>query len=196
MSVVQLPIFPLGQMPMPGVRLPLRIFERRYLDMIKRQLRANQGFVIAQISSGVEVGELPHIFPLAVQVDIVDWDVLPDGLLGITVLGRAPVRIEAQATLEDGLLVGQCEPCQPSSTDSSDLPAEQWDGLVAVLQELKAHPGVAELNLAPADSAAALGWQLLQLLPISHAERQKAMGLSDRARLIWLAATLDRLSRE
>ena len=189
--VMELPIFPLGQMPLPGIRFPMRIFERRYLDMISAQMRKGEGFVIAQAQTGGD------FFPLAVQVAIVDWDQLPDGLLGITVQGADIVRIDAHRVEQNGLILGACEILDASTTSVEDSAlSSQWDGLIEVLDQFKSHPGIAELNLPAADSPSALGWQLLQLLPVSAAERQKALVLTDRERLAWLATTLDRMSRE
>ncbi|BFM12737.1 LON peptidase substrate-binding domain-containing protein [Simiduia litorea] len=190
----ELPIFPLGQMPLPGIRFPMRIFERRYLDMISRQMRKSEGFAIAQAQAGGD------FFPLAVSVAIVDWDQLPDGLLGITVEGIEVVHIEAHRVEESGLIIGAChrvgEAASPDELGDTSVLSAHWDGLTEVLDQFKSHPGIAELNLPAADTAAALGWQLLQLLPVSAAERQKALCLSEQERLSWLAATLDRLSRE
>ncbi|MDN3640835.1 LON peptidase substrate-binding domain-containing protein [Simiduia curdlanivorans] len=201
--MLELPIFPLGQMPLPGIRFPMRIFERRYLDMISRQMRKDEGFVIAQAQP---TGDF---FPLAVKVAIVDWDQLPDGLLGITVQGVEVVHIEAHRVEDSGLIIGACQPvlarqderdeaegANPDTPDQSSVLSAHWDGLTEVLDQFKSHPGIAELDLPEADTAAALGWQLLQLLPVSAAERQKALRLTEQERLSWLAATLDRLSRE
>ncbi|MBB3169283.1 LON peptidase substrate-binding domain-containing protein [Simiduia aestuariiviva] len=185
-----LPIFPLKQMPMPGVRLPLRIFEQRYLSMLTQQMRTDSGFVVAQIYEGAEVGQA-SFFPVAVEVAIVDWDPLPDGLLGVTIEGRAVTRILAHHSQPDGLVVGQCEvlaqqPCHESLAD--------WDGLLDVLNQLKSHPSVASLALPPVTDVATLSWQLLQLLPLATNQRQKALVLPTRDRLLWLATTIDGLT--
>ena len=42
-----IPIFPLKSIILPGGQFPLRIFERRYLDMTRNCLKHNTGFVIA-----------------------------------------------------------------------------------------------------------------------------------------------------
>ncbi|UTA48692.1 LON peptidase substrate-binding domain-containing protein [Simiduia sp. 21SJ11W-1] len=187
-----LPIFPLSQMPLPGVRLPLRIFEQRYLSMISRQLRAGAGFVVAQIYEGAEVGQA-SFFPLAVEVAIVDWDPLPDGLLGLTIEGRQVVRIHAHQSEPDGLVQGQCERL---GEQRSEEPLDDWDGLLDVLSQLKSHPSVASLALPEVTDANALGWQLLQLLPLEASARQKALPLSPADRLVWLSTVIDSLSSE
>ena len=42
-----IPIFPLKSIILPGGQFPLRIFERRYLDMTRDCLKNNNGFIIA-----------------------------------------------------------------------------------------------------------------------------------------------------
>ena len=181
-------------MPMPGVCLPLRIFERRYLDMVRRQLRAGDGFVIAEIRSGREVGPGAEIWPLAVEVAIVDYDQLPDGLLGITVQGRRVCRVTASEMQTDGLMQASCELLPTATAGDQPLADGAWDGLQAILDQFKAHPAIQSLALPEPETEAELGWQLLQLFPLKPAQRQAALALTPAARLRWLAETIDRLA--
>lgn len=188
-----LPLFPLSQMPMPGTRLPLQIFEPRYLDMIRQQMKAQAGFGVVQIERGGEVGRPPTFFAWGVEVAIVDWDQLPNGLLGITIEGRAPFRVCDHALQGDGLLVAKVVRKIESETAVALYP--QWDGLVEILQQLKSYPGIEQLQLPDADTGAKVVWQLLQLLPVSHAQRQQVLALDDTlARLAWLARSVDQLA--
>jgi len=59
---VALPLFPLNTVVFPGGRLPLRIFEQRYLDLIKRAIADDAPFGICAIREGNEVGTpaVPH----------------------------------------------------------------------------------------------------------------------------------------
>jgi len=57
-----LPLFPLGAVPAPGERLPLRVFERRYVVLLRDLLRARREigqaeFGIIGIRAGHEVGD-------------------------------------------------------------------------------------------------------------------------------------------
>jgi Lon protease-like protein len=47
-------IFPLKSIILPGGQFPLRIFERRYIDMVKECLKKNVGFVIALTKKDAE----------------------------------------------------------------------------------------------------------------------------------------------
>ena len=51
-----LPIFPLNTVLFPGAPLPLRIFEPRYREMLKRCLDGGRRFGVVLIKSGPEVG--------------------------------------------------------------------------------------------------------------------------------------------
>ena len=57
-----IPLFPLQSVLFPGGRLPLRIFEQRYMDMAKVCLKESTSFGICLIAEGEEVaraGEKP-----------------------------------------------------------------------------------------------------------------------------------------
>jgi hypothetical protein len=51
-----LPLFPLNTVVFPGGRLPLRVFEQRYLDMVKQAIADNTPFGICAIREGTETG--------------------------------------------------------------------------------------------------------------------------------------------
>lgn len=55
MSLGKYPVFPLRTLSFPGHKIPLKIFEDRYVQMLK-DIEANPTFVISLISSGEEVG--------------------------------------------------------------------------------------------------------------------------------------------
>jgi Lon protease-like protein len=56
-GAAELPLFPLQTVLFPGGRLPLRIFEQRYLGMVKACLRDGTLFGVCLIREGREVGE-------------------------------------------------------------------------------------------------------------------------------------------
>jgi Lon protease-like protein len=59
---ITLPLFPLNTVLVPGMTLPLRIFERRYLQMVRDCLESDPVFGVVLIKEGQEVGEsaVPH----------------------------------------------------------------------------------------------------------------------------------------
>ena len=51
-------LFPLNIVLFPDGALPLRIFETRYLDMVRRCMRETQSFGVVLIREGREVGRV------------------------------------------------------------------------------------------------------------------------------------------
>lgn len=94
----RLALFPLPLVLHPKGRLPLRIFEARYLRMVGECGRTGRPFVVVADLGG---GRLARV---GCTARIVDFDTLPDGLLGIRVVGEERVRITAPRADPDGLL--------------------------------------------------------------------------------------------
>ena len=55
-----IPIFPLQTVLVPGGFLPLKIFEQRYLDMIRDCVRDDSGFGVCLILDGTSAQEAAH----------------------------------------------------------------------------------------------------------------------------------------
>lgn len=177
----------------PGVTLPLRIFEQRYLHLVSEALKADSGFGVVLIRSGGEVG-LASVWPLGVYVHIVDWGQGEEGLLHVQVVGRRRFRITRTDRAEDDLLLGDVE-WLPEETPKP-IPAD-CDGLLAVLNELKERAKILSLKFDQVDSADALSWQLAQLLPLEDKVRVELLALEDPlARLANIADNLDRWTQK
>jgi Lon protease-like protein len=89
--------------------LPLRLFERRYIDMVKDCFRNDTGFGICLIRKGREAGVIAEPYPMGTRVSIVDFDQGSDGLLHITVKGVEEFRLLTYASSDIGLLIGEVE---------------------------------------------------------------------------------------
>ncbi|WP_043318685.1 LON peptidase substrate-binding domain-containing protein [Microbulbifer sp. HZ11] len=188
-----IPLFPLNMALFPGVTLPLRIFEQRYLRLVTDSLKSDTGFGVALIRSGREVGPA-EVWPLGLYVRIVDWSQGEEGLLHIDVAGESRFRIVETFPEEDGLLMAEVE--WLPDEDAHPVP-ETYDGLMAVLNELKQHTATLSLKFAPVETAEALSWQLAQLLPLDDAARVELLASHDPLeRLANIAANLDRWAKE
>ena len=88
-----LPIFPLRTILFPDSKLPLRIFEPRYIDMVSRCMREDSefGIILSRESTDPKMFETYDTGTLA---KIIDWDQGEDGLLGITTIGTQKFRPE------------------------------------------------------------------------------------------------------
>ena len=100
-------LFPLSVNVLPGAYLPLQIFEPRYIDMVSECLANSEGFciVLFKDDENEENNEYLSYHDIATYVEIVDFNKLDNGLLGITVQGKYKIRIEEAWKQQDELLL-------------------------------------------------------------------------------------------
>ena len=109
MNTYSLPLFPLNVVVCPGGLLPLKIFESRYLDMVRNCLRNKSSFAVVSVLPEGETN-LEGNFPFAkigTLVDIIDADVSTVGLVMIRCLGSHRVKIDSFTQQADGLVIGE-----------------------------------------------------------------------------------------
>ena len=109
MNTYSLPLFPLNSVICPGGLMPLRIFEARYLDMVKSCLRNKTSFAIVAVMPEEET-KLEGNFPFAsvgTLLDITNADVTTVGLMMIHCVGQHRVKVHAFTQQPDGLLIGE-----------------------------------------------------------------------------------------
>src|SRR3954466_4107495 len=82
-----IPLFPLHTVLFPGGPLPLRIFETRYTDMVRRCMREQLPFGVLMIEEGEEAGDVATTVAVGCSARIADFDTLSGGLLGISCVG-------------------------------------------------------------------------------------------------------------
>lgn len=107
MEALEIPIFPLNTVLFPGGRLPLRIFEVRYVDMTKACIRDDAVFGVCQILDGGETGAPAIAAPIGCTARISEWDVPAAGLFNLVTRGERVFRILDQHVQADGLIRAQ-----------------------------------------------------------------------------------------
>lgn len=196
MRADEMPLFPLSAALLPGCAMDLRIFERRYLDMIGECGRTGRGFAICLILEGMEVDTPAVPASIGCEATIEDFWTLPDGLLGIRVRGSRRVRVTQVRVRDTGLLIGQIQ----GLPDDETLPLPAEFGLLAILLRRMADRATGELGSAPAarfDDAAWVAWTLANELPLTATERQQLLQEDDvAARLAHLLVWLPRFAHE
>ncbi|OZG71959.1 peptidase S16 [Hahella sp. CCB-MM4] len=176
-SFQQVPLFPLKTVLCPKGKLPLQIFEQRYLSMITRCLKEEAGFVVVLIKEGNEVGDDVRMFDVGTYAKVVDFQQLPNGLLGITVEGVSKVAIHHVTRQDDGLYVGDLLPVPMES--ESDIPDSFFE-LAELLEELLRHPVVRILGMdVNYADAREVGWRLIELLPLELQDKQYLLTLDN-----------------
>jgi Lon protease-like protein len=171
-------LFPLNIVLFPDGPLPLRIFETRYLDMVRRCMREAQTFGVVLIREGSEVGPAPAAtFDVGTLAKIVDFHQLADGLLGLSCVGQQRFRIRNRSRQADGLNLADVDHLAPEP--SVAVPARHArlaELLKAVLPQLgEVYEGM-EMRL---DDAAWVGHRLAEILPIPLPDKQACLELDD-----------------
>ena len=178
---VNLALFPLHVVLFEGGRLPLQIFEPRYLDMVSRCMRSSSPFGVVLIrGAGSEArltanAEQPDIFEVGTEAHIVDFNQLPNNRLGLIVKGGRKFRVLSTLERADHLLLGDVEylPPEPEVAVGSE-----HEALVEILRERVRHPGVQKLGLEiDFDDARSVGARLAELLPIEPEIKQSLLQL-------------------
>lgn len=177
-SAVELPLFPLHSVLFPGGELRLRIFEPRYLDMLRECGRRGTGFGVCLIVQGREAGAPAIPAAWGTRARIADFYTLPDGLLGISAEGEERFRVERTRVRDNGLVVGSVRSVpEPQSTPV----APEHGLLVTLLERLLEQAGGRHerADRACFDDSAWVAWRLAELLPIDNHIRQELLQLHD-----------------
>ena len=169
-------LFPLNIVLFPGGALPLRIFETRYVDMVRRCMRSTQAFGAVLIREGNEVGPA-ETFDVGTLAKIVDFHQLSDGLLGLSCVGEQRFRIRSRGRQADGLNLAEVDWLAPEPAVA--VPARHMrlsELLKSVLPQLgEVYTGI-EMRL---DDAAWVGHRLAEILPIPLTDKQRCLELDD-----------------
>ena len=93
MSGKVLPMFPLGSVLFPHARLPLHLFEPRYLQLAEDVLQADGRFGVVLIERGHEVGGGDTRFAVGTVARVVEAARTPDGRYLLAAVGTERLRV-------------------------------------------------------------------------------------------------------
>ena len=184
----EIPLFPLGNVLFSGARLPLQIFEPRYLDLVGRCMKTDSGFGVVLIREGFEARRSnqqgpPSLFDVGTYARIVDFNQLASGMLGIVCVGGEKFRIHRDWEAQDHLRLAEVEflPEEPPSAVAGD-----FQPLVDTLRVLAKHPMIQQLGLeVDYDDARSVSWRLAELLPLEAETKQSLLQMQQpRERLV------------
>ncbi|MGO9933896.1 MAG: LON peptidase substrate-binding domain-containing protein [Steroidobacteraceae bacterium] len=175
-AAASIALFPLNIVLFPDGRLPLRIFETRYVDMVGRCMRGEQEFGVALIREGREVGPA-ETFDVGTMAKIVDFHQLSDGFLGLSCIGQNRFRIQSRSRQADGLNLAAVEAFRAEPKIA--LP-ERHAPLAELLKTVLPQLGEAYTGMRmQLGDAAWVGYRLAEILPIAAAEKQFCLELED-----------------
>lgn len=176
--VETVPIFPLSTVLFPGMRLPLKIFEVRYMEMAKACLKHDAAFGICLIREGAEVG-LPAV-PESVGclARIGEWDMETLGVLKVKAQGLERFRLHGTKTTPSGLILGDIEriPAE-EAIDAPDL-ARSAEFVRKIVEALGSARFAQPYRY---DDASWVGFRLAEILPLRNEVKQKLLELTDPA---------------
>jgi Lon protease-like protein len=169
-----LPIFPLDLVLLPGVPLPLHIFEPRYREMIAECLERKKPFGVVRASSGgvADIGCTAEIMSVTKKYDDGRMDILTRGVERFEVIHVNEDRVFLQA--EISVVQDEDEPGKPSAQ--------------LVTQAVRLHAEIAKLAgtdpSGPDEHAGNLSFLLAGSLPLDLDFKQNLLStLSEAKRL-------------
>lgn len=182
-----LPLFPLNTVLFPDGILPLKVFETRYIDMVRDCMKRATPFGVVLIKSGQEVGAAVEPETIGCLAHIVQWDAPQLGVLLLRTQGGARFRILETRTCKDQHLEARVEMLNDVSSVLQKQHQACADALKLVIHDIQTKgyaeqendfenpfPETLQLNEA--------GWvanRWSEILPIPLKARQKLLELGD-----------------
>lgn len=190
-ALESLPLFPLHEVLLPGAAMDLRIFERRYLDLVRDCGRSASGFGVCLILEGDEVGAPAIPAAHGVEARIENFDLGEDGLLSLRVRGHRRFHVVRTRVRDNGLVMADVE-WRCADEDGEIRPEHALLGTLLQTMMEKVGTDLAKLSPRVFERAGWVGWRLAQVLPITPEQRVSLLQEDDvHARLQRLLEWID-----
>lgn len=185
-----IPIFPLtGVLLLPRGRLPLNIFEPRYLAMTRDALAGERLIGMVQPSDPAAVGNNPPVYPTGCAGRITSFTETDDGRFLITLTGISRFRIREELPLVEGYrrVVPDWD-AFARDLGNEEEPGFERERLMRGLKGYFQHHQIsADWDAINAVSGERLVTSIAMICPFDPSEKQallEAPGLAERARLL------------
>jgi Lon protease-like protein len=172
-----LPLFTLNTVVFPGGRLPLRIFEQRYLQMVKQAIADNTPFGICAIREGSETGTPAVPYTVGTRVHVTDWDMPQTGILHIDTHAQERFVIRGTHTEPSGLLIGTVEAV--SAEPAAAIPDELELAVEILRQIIDEYGDTHFAEPHELGNAVWVGHRLSEVLPLKLSVRQNLLEMND-----------------
>ena len=200
-TLTRVALFPLSVVLFPQGVLPLRVFEARYMDMVRDCMRDETSFGVCLVSDGKGAGTngTPATADVGCLARITAWDMQQLGLLQIRTVGGDRFRLLASESQPNGLMMGEIDLIE--ADDDQRVPDEHRpcvELLTRIIEDMSAQlaekrrtgeategsPVLAQLPFEEPfqmDSSAWVSNRLCEVLPVPLKAKQKLMELTDAA---------------
>lgn len=176
-GMLELPLFPLSTVLFPAGRLPLRIFEPRYVAMTRACLRERSLFGVVLIRGGFEVGNPAIPYEAGCTARIVECEETAPDRYVLLAQGETVFRIVEQHAQTDGLIRARVELREPP--DPTPVP-DRHARLTQLLKLTAERYGADSLPRPHRfEDAAWVANRLAEALPILPERRQRLLEISD-----------------
>jgi hypothetical protein len=173
---MKIPLFPLNVVLFPEGELRLRIFEPRYIDMVSDCFRNNTGFGVCLIQEDKGIDNPTEFFSMGTYANIIDWNQMEDGLLGILVKGEKRFSVNSHKRSEDNLCVGNVEWLNDDDDDSIPASYQNFSDLLREIVIRYKLPIANMLNRF--DEANWVSERLAELLPFDVSVKQEILEMN------------------
>ena len=176
-TIEELRLFPLNVVLLPGMQMPLRIFEERYKLMIGECLEAGEPFGVVMIREGMEVGGPAKPYRTGTTARITKVEHLEEGRMNLDTVGERRFRI-VDTLQEIPYLKGKVQFLPEEMGDIGEGVLEKAGELFAeYLRNLSGlHGGWSRQDDVPAD-AGRLSYSIAQYLEIPSRAKQRLLEL-------------------
>jgi Lon protease-like protein len=177
-SSFKLSLFPLSAHLLPGGRMTLKIFESRYVRMIKEACSSDTGFGICMVNSQGDKDKNEHIYSVGTYAKVIDFDLLDNGFLGVTVEGHKCFSIESVTNEIDGLRLGVCQWLDEWTEQSAEYSIAPIDE--RLMEIFDKYPELQTLYQTPKFSDPIwVIYRWLELLPVDAEKKQQLVQQKD-----------------
>ncbi len=175
-STRTIPLFPLGTVLFPDGVIALKIFEARYLDMIKKCLREKTEFGVISIMKERDDQDSTATFSqIGTLAQIEDFDPVQPALYMTKSFGTQRFKLLNSSQRPDGLWIGEIELLE---NDPATPIAEEHQGVAKLLNEIisviQSEDLLGDAPFKKPFKIDDCGWvsnRLAELLPISLAQK-------------------------
>ena len=198
-----LPVFPLyGVVLLPTARLPLNVFEPRYLQMVQDALATPTRMIgVIQPSEIEKPGDAPpKLYKVGCAGRITSFNETEDGrfLINLTGISRFSVRNVVEAALPYRVVTPDWDKYVADFDEAADEDVDRKQ-LLAVLQNyFKTHDIAADWQAVQGTPVDALVSSLVMICPLSASEKQallESKNLQARADMLMTILSMDNFSR-